>query len=340
MSNDVINSDLLTRIFKVCGNEDMATEVLHCLIENVTVRESYLKQVLKVNVEDSSDTDNISTQHANEESKGVPDLRIETENSLIIVENKLGAGLTDNQPVEYVKELLRSEKPIKQLILQVPNKRLVAVKKEVTRRIISEQDLCLVKVISWEDTVEWLKTADLPDTPVFSYLRQSALLLFQKMLTGFFQQIRLPITEDDVDILLSKGHARATVALIDLLQSVVEELKSVGWNVSAKSVSFEFSGIYFQRENGLKYWIGTFPRATHIEEKGLLWFQVPKSDDEVLGKLSQAGFEAIIAEKFGWGGIIVPLKGPADAESSEKQAKEIVENIETAINAIEGEKAK
>jgi hypothetical protein len=86
------------------GPEDARTELLAELIKHPAILRAFLSRIGQAPPRGAL---RISTRQANVFARGIPDLVLEAEGFKVIVEDKLGAEFTDNQPKEYLEELVQ-----------------------------------------------------------------------------------------------------------------------------------------------------------------------------------------------------------------------------------------
>jgi len=115
------------------SSENIATEALcYILGKSKLAKEFFIKYLEKFTFT-TEDSILFKTQ-VNDENK-IPDMIgiNASGEKVIIIESKFWAGLTDNQPVEYLKSLPKNNKSI--LLFLAPSKRLNSLSNELVRRI-------------------------------------------------------------------------------------------------------------------------------------------------------------------------------------------------------------
>lgn len=120
--------------------ENVATEALAYIVNSSKGAHAGLMKVLRGIVSDSLPVLHFETQYSfdNPEADGSarPDMWGSDGRTLrVFIENKFGAGLTENQPVNYLKELARCSTGPAVLLMVVPETRLETVSRECTHRL-------------------------------------------------------------------------------------------------------------------------------------------------------------------------------------------------------------
>lgn len=113
--------------------ENFATEALHYILSNSSPARDGLKRFL-VTIDNRLNIDLQFVTQVHEEDGTIPDLVGFDENTdqICILESKFWAGLTDNQPVNYLKRLNPTKPSI--LLFLVPSKRLNTIWSELIDR--------------------------------------------------------------------------------------------------------------------------------------------------------------------------------------------------------------
>lgn len=190
----------LTRMLAMECREDAITEVFATLLDVAPLRAAFLRHVIEAPEFAEVDV-RVDRQYENRNARGIPDVALHGEGMFILIENKLGARLTANQPCQYLHEVRAwaTEAPggFGCLIIQAPEKRLGALSAECDRRLRGEQlaanDPVRVRYISWEQTSRAFQAVDLHD-PVAAFVRTN----FSKLVAALSLAASPPITKEDV----------------------------------------------------------------------------------------------------------------------------------------------
>lgn len=167
--------------------------------------------------------------------RGVPDISIRAADDLfVLVENKLGASFTANQPHEYLRSLMKwkDSRPSGRamLVVQVPDARVRAVTEE-TWRLLEDRLAGLprtdsgyggveIRVISWSATGQALADVSV-EHPVVSYLLRS----FLHLLPLTLESTSRTVTEEYLMKLTDKAVLEALAAAEDVLRDVGKKLQ-------------------------------------------------------------------------------------------------------------------
>ena len=108
--------------------ENVANSSIAYLLNEYPVSREVLKEVLKLDCAPTYYVTELSTK-----SNGRPDVTglDDNGNKSVIIEGKFWANLTDNQPVNYLKEL----SPGGKILFLAPDKRLTSLKQELNIRL-------------------------------------------------------------------------------------------------------------------------------------------------------------------------------------------------------------
>lgn len=147
-------------------NENSCTELLCNILRIKYIRDIFLKNIgFCKNLLDKINIDHITTQYRNEQI-GIPDIKIENEDCLIIIESKIKVNtvIQENQVTFYPKYINNANKQHRGLIFLVPKdyqhiNKIVSVKKEYS----------FAKIIYWEDILEMFYISEIDEgSPVIS----------------------------------------------------------------------------------------------------------------------------------------------------------------------------
>jgi len=122
--------------------ENVANSSIAYLLNEYPVSREVLKKILKLDSVPSYYVTELSTK-----SNGRPDVTGLDNNGKksVIIEGKFWANLTENQPVNYLKELSTDGK----ILFLAPDKRLVSLKQEINKKLNGETDK--VVIFSWNN---------------------------------------------------------------------------------------------------------------------------------------------------------------------------------------------
>ena len=337
------------------GPEDAHTEILLDLLQKPRILRRFLEEVLRIPTGGLTAEDGVEirTQVANQDARGVPDLHIRRDPHLfVLVENKLKAGFTDNQPGEYMKELRiwKTEHPhgVAALVVQAPEGRLDTLLQHAWGRLAregckdrqGENEGVLLRFVSWQETAKSLSDIDLEEDPATAFIRDGLL----DLIPTTERMSSIPLTKEIVSVLTDQASLSALTAMGDALRDVASELKERGEVVGKTSIASDFTywGFYTQEDvAGIgRMWIGAFPRAGVRFGRGPLWMQV--SGETPVGdgweqRFELAGIVAHDPSEFpGWGGTLVALDLEPD-KLPEEQARQLADEIQRVRKIATGE---
>jgi hypothetical protein len=238
-----------------CGHgENGLTEFLAGLLRTPSILSAFLHDVLRLDVPD--DVLRMVTVTSEDEAaskKGVPDTSIRSGDHLfVLVENKLGAPFTDNQPHEYVRSLAawKAARPAGSavLVVQGPEARMSALRNETWRlleqrlpglsRTASAYGGVELRFISWWDTQRALTSVTV-EHPVVSYLLKS----FLHVLPIVVESTSRIVTEECLMKLNDKTVLEAIAAAEDVLSDVGRMLRErYEVKTDSNELDFTYSG--------------------------------------------------------------------------------------------------
>jgi hypothetical protein len=218
-----MDSYFLSRMLAMECREDAVTEVFASLLELPPLRDAFIHRVLGAPEIDGSDL-RVERQYENRNARGIPDVVLHSKNVFLMIENKLGALLTDNQPCEYLKEVLHWKVGAPEghgyLIVQMPAKRLATLTLECQARLagLAAEDLARVPVryITWEMTAAAFREVRL-DAPAAAFVRDN----FSKLVEEVASRTSAPLTKEHV---MNLNDAKVLGA-VSALQNLMSDLK-------------------------------------------------------------------------------------------------------------------
>jgi hypothetical protein len=238
-----------------CGRgENGLTEFLAALLRTPVIRQSFLSDVLGLRLsEDVLAAATVTSEDEAASAKGVPDISIRAGDDIfVLVENKLGAPFTDNQPHEYVRSLKawKDERPAGRamLVVQGPDARMQALTDETWRllaqklpglpRTATSYGGVELRFIKWSETRSVLTRLSV-EHPVVSYLLQS----FLYVLPIELESTSRIVTEEYMMKLNDKTVLEAVASVEDVLRDVGKKL-SERYDVKTErnELNFTFCG--------------------------------------------------------------------------------------------------
>jgi hypothetical protein len=325
------------------GPEDAHTELLAELLRVPDLQRAFCERVL--GLPDRLDQPlNVATQVGNRSAAGFPDLSIEGPGLHILVESKLGAGLTPNQPGEYMRELAirRANSGGRALLaLLVPVSRMEHMRVQLRNRLglpeltgaVAEHHGVGLRLISWAEVAEALRDVQVAD-PVIAYLRDS----FVDLVPRIISYAPVPLTREHIAIVNTQNFALAHVAIADMLDAVRKALKERGEIVAeSKGKDLAWGGFTTRPADnpGLTIWIGYHYRlAVRLPDSSPLWMQFGGAafGTNAQARMRQSDFPLIEAQAYipeGWGGLMTPLRLSL-SEDQDAHVRQVIEMVDRA----------
>ena len=286
--------------------EDLATEALHYILSNSNNARSGISRFL--GTIDSSFTDDLffKTQDYGDDN-AIPDLvGVDSDNDPIcIIESKFWAGLTDNQPVTYIKRLNPDKTSI--LLFLVPSKRLESIWNEIINRckdsgiaVYSEirndyqisanlNENNYIAIIDWNSLLTLIET-ELDNAG--DYLIKSDLLQLKGLCNQMDEESFLPIDSVEISPMIAKRNMQ--------FYDILNEVKNIGVSkgIYSKEGLTSGGGIYYYTNYfkideffyGLKFdnesWSKRFNTPIWLEVYGKGWRSSPEERPIVKKALS------------------------------------------------------
>lgn len=221
---------------RVVTNEDSYTELWANLLQYKLVKEFFISNVLH-KVECLKDFDfnyrDVTTQYSTD--NGRPDLVIETNNTLVLIESKIYTyrALTENQPDGYLKILKESDKRLNVLLFIVPKN--YQYQEQLNGREVN--------IIFWEDIVYDLRQAGLAEVnPIFKH--------FIDFSNEWFPLEKITFTEKEIDM-VTNGDVIGVLSKLRNVINGVEKLSNTFTNIKGSfNANYEDNGIYFKDLDG------------------------------------------------------------------------------------------
>lgn len=232
-----MESGFLARLLDADTHEDRLTEVFATLLEVPPLGRAFFENVLCARGPREAPT--VHRQYENRDARGVPDLALIAPDLFMLIENKLGAAFTVNQPCEYVKEVQARSAPGRGwLVVQVPEKRKATLGLEIEARlrILGDPSGCEVHLITWEQTAAAFAAVQL-DQPA-AFLRDNFIQLVRRASA----EVSAPLTEEHVTTLANPNALAAVAAVEDILRDVFTLAPDRGLWVSKPYGDFDHYG--------------------------------------------------------------------------------------------------
>lgn len=190
----------LTRMLAMECREDAVTEVFASLLEVPLLRHAFLARVLEADAFAGAAL-KVNRQYENKNARGIPDVALEGDDVFVLIENKLGAPLTANQPCQYFEEVRLWKREVPHghayLVIQAPEKRIAVLSKKCDELLAASCAASLsevaVRYISWERTAAVFRAAPVDDV-VVAFIRDN----FSKLVADAASRTSAPLTKEHV----------------------------------------------------------------------------------------------------------------------------------------------
>lgn len=319
MSDEPLISTVFARVARAETGEDQITEIFATLLTDLAFRRAFIQGVVGLELAPAElAAMRVTTQHENRHAKGYPDVGMEAAARVhILVENKIRAGFTDNQPHEYVLELAgwhaRNPAGATCLVIQVPASRCESVAVEAWQRLpgamrdgplagrVQGVDL---RIVSWAATAEVFRTVTVAD-PVLAFIRDNFIMLLDDALG----EVATIISEDHITMLSNPKTLEAVAAVEDLVRDLAARFRA-DEQVNLK-VSLDVQGFELDPYGARWAWVGTSYRTGAKLREGPLWLQLGGTDfsDAGFDRLRQAGYRVYDPTEPSWyERPLIPLK--------------------------------
>lgn len=304
------DDSLLLRVLDASCEEDRFTEILGWLLGPGGLLPTFLELAELRFAEGALRDVSIGTQHKNKNAKGYPDLAIRGSQVFVLVESKLSAAFTENQPCEYVRELacFAETDRAAALVIVAPEKRLTSLHGECWRRLNADPRVAgrassgvggiPVRLISWERVASALEGARIFD-PAVDYVRRA----FTRAVTTRMSELSPPLTEEHATMFADRATLAGVAALEDLVRDTEAVFKRNGYAV--KDYTDRTTRGFCATPGGaseLEVWVGTCfrtgaalaisPLIVHLTGSGF--------GEAVLAKLRSEGWTILSPADRNW----------------------------------------
>ncbi len=257
--------------------ENLATESLYYILSNSNSAREGLSRFLKI-IDSRFNSELFYNTQAYDEDNAIPDLvGSDIDNDQIcIIESKFWAGLTDNQPLTYIKRLNPNKTSI--LLFLVPSKRLESIWNEIINRCKNDgmtfnsetrdeyhisanlNENNYLAVIDWNSLLTLIET-ELDNSG--DYFIKSDLLQLKGLCTQMDEESFLPIDSAEISPMIAKRNMQ--------FYDIVNEVKSIGVSkgIYSKEGLTAGGGVYYYTQY---FKIGEFVYGLKFDNKS--WNQL------------------------------------------------------------------
>ena len=190
------------------------------------------------------------TSQERDPSAGQPDIRIDSSDTLILIECKVdNCGLTSKQIEEYPKLIGSSKKKHSGLLFLVPEDyQHIDIIQDIIERHKGQAGF--ISISTWNNLIARLCYYGLAETnDIFKD--------FLDLLGQWFEPISIDFTKGELDMLFNKEVGKSYSALIDLVDSIYEIVAKT-YSCSRSRISDEY-GLYVKDNKGSQIlWFGIY----------------------------------------------------------------------------------
>jgi hypothetical protein len=340
-----ISTSLLTHVIYAPGTEDAHTELFAELLRINELADAFTKELLGFQMERSAlEEQEVETQWQNVEGSGRPDVAIRAPSYFVLVENKLGAGLTKNQPGGYLEELASwkssHESGTAVLCIQVPASRLESIERKVWEALKLPLDTGVtaevrrvgIRLITWQQTADVFGGVALSD-PIAAYLRDC----FCELIPTSTTHVPLELDEERLEMINDIRMQNAVVALQDTLARLRRKVREQDYKTgdAAGPADFSYQGFALQRADK-GGWLVIFWQlaAYHKCSPLFLYFHDLDPHDARLEAVRAQKFDCYDTQVFpNWGGTAIPLKINASLDHNE-QVEQLLDQIDQITSLV------
>jgi hypothetical protein len=224
-------------------------------------------------------------------SNGRPDIVGTNENGdiSVIIEGKFWANLTDNQPVNYLKELTNSGK----LMFLAPQKRIKSLQCEIEKRIQNHDDR--IDICSWN---EFLNLVDIANSKGHDADLESDLNQLKELCEIMDIEGMPPLSITDLDPM----NGRIIYQFADLIEECNSFIRQKWDKADFKGTKLggfkEGYGFYFKVSNN-QYWLGVswynwYTKNCHTPIWLYIYANKTNSVDKIFSRLNQHDSSKVI----------------------------------------------
>jgi hypothetical protein len=213
--------------------ENVANSSITYLLNKYPTSREVLKNILQIDDVPSYFVTELATK-----SNGRPDvtgLDING-NKQIIIEGKFWANLTDNQPINYLKELPENGK----LLFLVPEKRKISLNNEIKKRLNGDDEK--IYIFSWN---EFLNLVEVENNKNHNHTLISDIIQFKELCSKMDEKGIPPLSQSDLDPMNGRV-VYQFASLINECKPILKEWEKTNFQGLTASSSVGWNGFYFR----------------------------------------------------------------------------------------------
>lgn len=268
--------------------ENVANSSISYLLNNYDAPKAALGRLLQVEeVPKNYITEKFTPTHGRPDICGIDD----DGNIALIIEGKFWAGLTENQPGNYLRELPEGGK----LLFLAPSQRIDALTVEFETRLNGVDNR--IVIISWMD---FIKAVEGQNSRKYDNALASDLLQLSALCKKMENEGMPPLSRSDLDPMIG----RVTFQLADLIDDCNTRIRS--WSQSnfqgMKSVGSKYGYGFYFRAFGFGCWLGLSTQDWFIKKSQTpIWLYIQteafKHDEQIYFALNNYNSSSAYSEK-------------------------------------------
>jgi hypothetical protein len=213
--------------------ENVANSSITYLLNKYPASREVLKNILQIDDVPSYFVTELATK-----SNGRPDVTglDKNGNKQIIIEGKFWANLTDNQPVNYLKELPENGR----LLFLLPEKRKISLDVEIKKRLNGNDKK--IYIFSWN---EFLDLVEVENNKNHNQALISDITQLKELCSKMDEEGMPPLSQSDLDPMNGRI-AYQFASLIDECKPILKEWEETDFKKLTASSSTGWNGFYFR----------------------------------------------------------------------------------------------
>lgn len=229
----------MTIFDNIIYNENSFTELFKNFMRYKVFRDEFILLIDSFPNNTIVDFEHFNTQKSSNYCR--PDIRITSEHADVFIEIKVwDTALTYNQPIGYIKELEKSNKQNKSLVLIVPKH--YKYLSEYKRRKNEYPTHIDTRIISWDTIISLIEYKEMHiGNPIISE--------FLQLLKEWFEPRKIILNSDFMTIMNNKLTPENIIKLVENIDQLNTEITKRGFITTKKKNFLEEYGFYVEDEN-------------------------------------------------------------------------------------------
>lgn len=265
----------MTIFDNIIYNENSFTELFKNFMRYKVFRDQFILLIDSLPNDITVDFEHFNTQKSSNDCR--PDIRIISDEVDIFIEIKVwNTVLTYNQPVGYIRELEKSNKQNKSLVLIVPKH--YKYLSEYESRKNDYPTSVDSKIITWDNIIKLIENKEMQ-------IGNPMIFEFLQLLKEWFEPKKIIINSDFVTIMNNKLTPENIIKLVETIDQLNNEITKRGFITTKKKNFLEEYGFYIEDEN-FSLFIGEWFYYWQTEGKPLC-ISLQSQDNMILDKFNE-----------------------------------------------------